>query len=112
MLSAMKLAVLKMTTVIIAPIGCSVRVETNRPDRAERGEADGEVERGGRDPQQALAEADLVAGQQGHVSATEEGEPHPIPVTVTVSVATREKITMARYLTARSRARCTGTASR
>ena len=27
----MKLAVLKMTTAIIAPIGCSVRVETNSP---------------------------------------------------------------------------------
>ena len=31
MVSRMKLAVLKMTTAIIAPIGCSVSVETNRP---------------------------------------------------------------------------------
>ena len=38
--------------------------------------------------------------------------PITIPVTVTVRVAAREKITIARYFTASSRARWTGTVSR
>ena len=68
-----------MIVAIIAAIGCSVRVEANRPDGAEGGQPEREVRRRQDHPEQPRPERDLGAGQQRHRTAAEEDQPHRHP---------------------------------
>ena len=77
MLSRMKLAVLKMTTAIMAPIGCSVSVETNSPTAPREAKHSAEVSSGSEHPHAGpRAKPIWRAGEQRQVAAAEQ-QPGP-----------------------------------
>ena len=108
----MKLATVSITIAMVAPIGCSVRVETNSPIAPSGGQTDRQVRADGEQPQQRLAERHLSAGEQRHRPAAEQRKPDQCTDHGDEQRRGDAKMTTAVYLTASIRVRCTGTASR